>query len=124
MDYNKFRESKNLINADMIRCIRTKYPKYTKVQQSMVCNPEKNGVCLLPAAEELLVSAFGPGPGLSISKPDKRNHENKEKPHRLYLRLSGPMMAEVDALMSRMCFASMQDFLEAAVVQMIERYRV
>jgi hypothetical protein len=88
----------------------------------MVCNPEKNGLCLLPAAEELLVANFGHGPGLSITRPDKRNHANKEKPKRLYLRLSDPMYAQVEDLMSRLCFASMQDLLEAAVQQMIERY--
>lgn len=124
-DYNSFRESKGLSNRDMIRVIRSEFSNYSKAQQSMINNPAKNGVCLLPEAERILEKNFGPGPGLSISKKKaaaKKNHGNKNKPKRLCLRLSDSMYAEVEALMQKMCFATMQDLLEAAVQQMIERY--
>lgn len=122
-NYNEYRSDKNISNRDMIQAVRAGFPAYSKMQQSIVCNPAKNGVCLLPEAEELLVKRFGIGHGLGIvCKPRKRNHDTKGKPKRLTLRLSEAMFSEVDALMSRMCFSTMQDFLEAAVQQMLDRY--
>lgn len=124
-DYNSYRESKGLSNRDMIRVIRAEFSNYSKAQQSMVSNPAKNGVCLLPEAERILEKNFGPGPGLSISDSapgKKRTHANREKPNRLYVRLSDELSKRVDALMGRMSFASKQDFIEAAIQQMCERY--
>jgi hypothetical protein len=125
-NYAEYRVAKAIENSDMIRAVRAAYPKYSKMQQSLINNPEKNAVCLLPEAEQLLVKAFGPGPGLSISRPDppKKNHDNKTKPKRLCLRVSEQMFDGVQACMEKMCFATMQDFLEAAVQQMIERYGI
>ncbi len=121
-NYNAFRESKGIGNGDIIRTLRGKYPKYSKAQHSMVNNPEKNGVCLLPEAEALLVSVFGEGPGLTISAKKRKSHDNKDKPRRLCVRLSDPMFERVNALVSRMSFATMQDFIEAAIVSMLEKY--
>lgn len=125
IDYNAFRDSKGINNTDMIRTLRAKYPKYSKAQHSMVNNPDKNGVCLLPEAEAQLVSVFGEGPGLSISAgpaKKRKNHDNKDKPRRLCVRLSDPIFERVNALVSRMSFATMQDFIEAAIVAMLEKY--
>ena len=91
----------------------------------MVNNPSKNGVCLLPEAEELIEKAYGPGPGLSISKnyqKKRKNHENKDKPHRLCVRLNDTMYEQVNSLLGKMCFATMQDFIEAAIAAMIDKY--
>lgn len=122
-DYNSFRDSKGLQNSDIIRVVRSVYPKYSKTQQSMINNPSKNAVCLLPEAEALLVKEFGNGPGLSISRKN-RNHGNKAKPRRLCLRLSDDLYNQVTSLAEKMAFATMQDFLEAAVIEMIQRHTV
>lgn len=123
-NYNSYRESKGIQNTDMVRAIRSAYPRYSKVQQSMVNNPEKNGVCLLPEAEAILVKEFGNGPGLTISVKPKRSHSNKDKPNRLYVRLNDDLCNRVEALMKVLSLSTKQDLIEAAIVQMCNRYGV
>ena len=86
----------------------------------------RNALQLIPAAEDLLVEAFGPGPGLSISPKlvSQRSHGNKNKPNRLYLRLDDALRSRVEAVFKAMCFTSMQDLLEAAVSEFVERHAV
>lgn len=124
-DYTSYRDSKGLSNNDIIRAIRDVFPRYSKAQHSMVSNPGKNGVCLLPEAESLLVKTWGYGPGLSISeklRKKRKSHDNKDKPRRLYVRISDAMFERVDAAMKRMSFATTQDFIEAAIQQMLDKY--
>ena len=123
INYNVYRAAKNLSNSEVIRVIRTRYPKYTKVSNSFVNNAETTGVCLLPEAEKLLVNTFGNGPGLSAEVERKqKNHDNKDKPHRYCVRLSEEMNERVEKTMKYLCFATKQDFLEAAITQMCNRY--
>ena len=121
-NYDHFRESKEISNNDMIQAIQTGFPRYSKIQQSMINNPYKNGVCLLPEAEELLVKRFGQGPGLSISARKSRNHENKAKPNRLTVRIDDALFSRLQSAMERLHFATMQDFVEAALSQMCQKY--
>lgn len=121
-DYNSYRLSKNLTNRDIISCVRSKYPSYGKMQNSVVNNPERNGVCLLPEAEKLLIQKFGYGPGLLARRPSARNHGNKDKPNRYSVRLSTELSQRVEQVMDYLCFTSKQDFIEAAIVQMCDRY--
>lgn len=58
MNYEKFKEDTGATGVEMVKCISEKYPGYTKIQQCMVCNPERYGVKLLPDAEHLLKKAF------------------------------------------------------------------
>lgn len=121
-NYDHFRESKGISNNDMIQAIQTGFPRYSKIQQSMVNNPYKNGVCLLPEAEELLVKRFGAGPGLSISAKPNKSHGNKAKPNRLTVRIDDALLAQLQSAMERLHFATVQDFIEAALAQMCQKY--
>ena len=51
MDYKQFRETNSVSGKDMISALRELYPKYGKATQSMVDNPEKYGVRVLPVRE-------------------------------------------------------------------------
>lgn len=121
-DYIEYRDSKQITNRQMVETLQQRFPRYGKPTQTMINNPEDYGVCLLPEAEEVLVGAFGPGSGLSISSRRRRSHANKNKPNRLYVRLDNALLAQVKEAMARLHFATVQDFVEAALVQMVSRY--
>lgn len=121
-DYNRYRREKGLSNNDMISCLRPHYPKVQKATMTMINNPDDYAVQLLPEAEMLLKKTFGFGKGLSICDRPRSSHGNKNKPNRLYVRVDDSLMERVKALMSRMCFATTQDFVEAAIIQMVEKY--
>lgn len=120
-DYGKYRLEKNITNADMIAVLKKRFPKYQKSTMTMVNNPYDYAVQLIPEAEAILVEAYGSGAGLSIFKK-RSSHSNKNKPNRLYVRLDDALMAKVKAVMERMSFATTQDFVEAAIQQMVEKY--
>ena len=123
-DYTLYANSCGIKQNDMVRVIQQNYPRFGKPQMSLASNPQRNALQLIPAAEDLLVEAFGKGPGLSISPrlSSRRSHGNKNKPNRLYLRLSDALRSQVERVYQAMCFASMQDFLEAAVAEFVERH--
>ena len=123
-DYILYGESCGITRADMARVIQTKYPHFTKVQMSMASNPERNALQLIPAAEEMLVAEFGIGPGLSISPRvcNKRNHENKMKPHKLGVRVNDQLREQMQIVYEQMGFATMQDFIEAAIAEFVQRH--
>lgn len=54
MNYLKFRRKHKLSSGDMISFVRADYPKFSKVQLSMVDHPEKYGVRLTSASEKKL----------------------------------------------------------------------
>lgn len=119
-DYGKYRLEKNITNADMIATLKKRFPKYQKSTMTMVNNPYDYAVQLIPEAEAVLAAEYGTGAGLSIFR--KRSHSNSKKPNRLYVRLDDALMAKVRAVMERMNFATTQDFVEAALQQMVEKY--
>lgn len=122
-DYNRYRFEKDISNNDIINTLKAKFPKYQKSTMTMVNNPYDYAVQLLPEAEALLVEAYGTGQGLTISeKRRSRNHTNTKKPNRLYVCLEDGMRERVDELMKRLHFVTRQDFIEAAIIQMVEKY--
>lgn len=122
-DYRRYCSIAGITNKQMIDCLAALFPKYTKATQSMVCDPAGYAVQLIPDAEDALLDAFGYAPGLSCARrTSRRSHANKAKPHRLYVRLDDSLMDRVKAVMGRMSFATAQDFIEAALVQFVERY--
>ena len=125
-DYVLYYESCALKQKDLVAAIKEKYPYFSKMQMSLACNPERNALQLIPAAEEILVNKFGAGPGLSISRrlSHPRNHGNKNKPNRLSVRVSDALRSQLQAIYDRMCFATMQDMLEAALGDFIQKYGV
>lgn len=123
-DYILYGDSCGINQRDMVEVIATKYPFFTKVQMSMASNPERNALQLIPAAEEMLATKFGAGPGLSISPKlsHRRNHGNGSKPNRLYVRVNDQLRSQLQAIYEKMCFASMQDLLEAALGDFVRKY--
>ena len=122
-DYVTYMSTCGLKQQDMVEVIKQEYPRFGKAQMSLACNPWRNALQLVPEAEELLVKAFGMGPGLSIT-PDlnKKSHENKNKPNKLCVRLDNDLRSRVQDVYERMCFSSMQDLLEAAIAEFVAKH--
>lgn len=119
-DYRRYCSVAGITNRDMVDALREKYPKYGKPTQSMICDPEGYAVQLLPEAEELLISRFGSAPGLSKKPP--RNHANKHKPLRLYVRINAVLKERLESVKTRLHFATDQDMIEAALWQFCDKY--
>lgn len=111
-----------ITKVDMVRVLKKVFPGFSKSVASIVSRPLKYGACLAPAAEAVLVENFGQGPGLTISEEKKRSHGNKNKPNRLCLRVSDELRSQIEKLYIGMCFATMQDFLEAALVEFVNNH--
>ncbi len=124
VDYKRYGDSRGITQQDMVRTIRTDFPYFGKSQMSMAANPSRNAVQLIPDAEKLLEKAFGKGPGLSITPKLGRNHGNKKKPNRLCVRIDDALRSRLQKVYEQMCFASMQDLLEAAIAGFVEKYEV
>lgn len=92
MDYKQFREDNEISGKDMISALRELYPKYGKATQSMVDNPEKYGVRLLPAAERHLSERF-----TGKHSPAKKA-PNRRKPHRLVVYLPDELYSQIREL--------------------------
>lgn len=116
VDYNKYFNSVSITRNDAIRVIRPKFRKFDKEPLSMCFNVDQYGVQLCPEAELLLAQNFGYGEGLSIEVPKKRkSHGNKNKPNRMYVRISNNLYSRVLAVYNRMSFTTMQDLIESAI---------
>lgn len=131
-DYTMYMSMKNLSNNDVIRAVRSEFPGYSKIQHSMVSNPAKYGVCLLPEAEAEIVRRFGKGLGLTISylkttceeepKTEPAKHKpSRKKPNRLVVYLDDELNNRVKDLMYELHFNTVQGFLEAALSSMVEQ---
>ena len=122
-DYVTYANSCNIKQQDMVNVIKKQYPAFGKAQMSFACNPWRNALQLIPEAEQLLVDEYGKGPGLSITPTLPRNHDNKNKPNRLAVRLSNELRSQVQDVYEQMCFVTMQDLLEAAISEFVKKYR-
>lgn len=125
-DYILYGDSCGIKQRDMVSVIKSRYPFFGKPQMSFACNPERNALQLIPAAEEMLVDKFGPGPGLSISPKlaHRRHTEHRKKANKLYVRVDDHLRSQIQTIYERMCFASMQDLLEAALGDFVRKYEV
>ena len=119
-DYIRYRKEKGLSNNQIIRTVAEGYPGYTKIQNTMVNNPQKYGICLLPEAEKLLVDKFGEGEGIKLHGA-KRSESRRKKSNRLVVRLNDEMYNRVRDLMLRLRYTSVQAFLEDALTAMVEQ---
>lgn len=119
-DYVRYRDSKGLTNSQMVKAVSTSYPGYTKIQHTMVNNPDKYGVCLLPEAERLIVEAYGEGEGIKLPSTKSRDCKRKKR-NRLVVRLNDEMYNRVRDLMLRLHYDTVQSFLEAALSSMVEQ---
>lgn len=121
-DYAAYRESKSITNNQFIETLHQSYEGFTKIQSSNISKPQKYAVCLTREAEDVLVARYGIGPGLAHYKPPKKRRADKRiKKNRMTVRLNDLMYARVIALMHRLDFDTVQDFLEATLSTMVER---
>ena len=128
-NYPEYMTAAGITNRDMIQELRKFYPRYGKPVQSMICHPEKYGVQLVPEAEARLMLAFGECGGLSDSwciidandLPKPRKRERRLKANKLTVRLDDSLFTQLRALYDRTAFASMQDMVEAAIVEFLNR---
>lgn len=111
-NYAEYREAVGIKNADMIRAIRGTYKNYSGATNAMVNNPERYGVCLIPAAEKLLAAHFGEATGLDYKqeKPVRKACLRK-KPNRLSVYLSDEMYRQILNAMWEDGCETVQDFL-------------
>ena len=127
-NYPLYMDSCGIKQKDMVDAIKEQFPFFGKEQMSLACNPDRNALQLIPAAEDLAVQKFGPGPGLSISPQiegrKRRSHGNKNKPNRMCLRLDDSLRSRLEAVFKQMCFVSYQDLLEAAVAEFVNKHEV
>lgn len=110
----------NITRREMIETIKKQFPKYSKMAQTVVCNPDDYGAQLIPEAEMLLANTYGFYDGLSI----KRKHKacKRKKGNSLHVRLDDTMYARFEAVFQRSSFISKQDMLEAAISLLLGRY--
>ena len=109
----------NITRKDMINCLKNQFPKYEKMAQTVVCNPDDYGAQLIPEAEALLVANFGMHEGLSYKPKRKKCH--RKKGNKLTVRLDDTMYSRLMEAYQRSSFGSVQDFIEAAISRMLER---
>ena len=127
-NYNTYCSEAGITNRDMIAELRRYYPRYGKPVQSMICHPEKYAVQLTPEAEAILRLAFGTHPGLSETVwdgqtvlPKPRRQERRKKANKLTVRLDDSLFDQLCAMYNRTAFPSMQDMVEAAIVEVLNR---
>ena len=119
-DYRRYCSTAGITGPEMIEAIREKFPKYSKSTNSMVNNPADYAVRLTEEAELHLVNRFGFAPGLDVKAP--RNHGNKVKPHRLYVRVNAELRGRLETVKARLHFSTDQDLVEAALWQFCDKY--
>lgn len=80
MDMKEYRLNTGMSVKDVVSCLKEHYPKYSKITHSMVENPDKYGVQLLPEAQKLLPAAESP------KKP--RTADRHRKKHQFLYRVT------------------------------------
>lgn len=116
-NYNAYIDAAGITASQFTRTIREQFPKFSKIQKSMVCSPERYGVQLLPEAEAALIAAHGKAPGLACD-PVKAEPEAppkpkpaRTKPNRLVVYLPDETNDKLRGLMKRRGYATVQEFL-------------
>lgn len=118
-DYTLYMEGAGVTRKQAIATLNNKYPKFGKATMTMICNPDDYGVRLVSEAEAELINAFGYHAGLAERR--RRGEAQRRKKNKLTLRLDDSLYEQLQTVYRRTSFASMQDMLEAAVVEFINR---
>lgn len=123
-DYEAYRMHAGISNIDMTALLHEHYPRYNKVVAVGVNHPDTHGVCLLPEAEQILVSTYGEGPGLHsipyTGAPAKKRQDRRRKKHRFTCRLDDDMMQKAELLREASGAMSWQELFE---IMLREAYR-
>ena len=127
-NYNEYRSATGITTKQMIKAVAEEYPRFSKIQSSMCSNIEY-GICLLPEAEQILVEKFGSAPGLNITEGEEKRTspaaprpDRRKKRNRLVVRLDDDTARRVRIMMAQMNFTHAQDFLEQALLSMLENW--
>lgn len=103
MDIKKFRKKYHLSNADIIRIIQYKYPRFGKYPMYMCVNSKEFGVQLTPGAEDALYTAV------------TKKKDNRKKNHQLTVRLDDSVFNGLKEF-CEMNHVNIQDTLENAIL--------
>lgn len=121
-DYNEYISRAGITGTAFTRAVHEKYPGFSKIGKSMVCNPDRYGVQLLPDAEAHLVETFGDHPGLSGREPSPVKVKAKPartKPNRLVVYLPDETNERLRALMERRGYSTVQEFLYTILTNLV-----
>lgn len=123
MNIREYNAATGTTNSDERRVLKTRFPRYDRSTHSMVTHPEDYGVELTDEAQELLVSVFGPGPGLGQNprqvKRVRKSDANRSCPHRYYFRLDEKTAAGFALLMKDKGFSTVQDFVSSLITGLV-----
>lgn len=120
LEYNRVTGTSN---SDEKAVLKARFPKYDRATHSMVSHPESYGVELTDEAQQLLISVFGPGPGLGENprkRKSTRSHENRRCPNRFYFRLDEKTAAGFALLMKNRGYSTVQDFVSSLITSLVE----
>ena len=120
-DYPLYMSGVGISRKDAIDTLNNKYPRFGKPTMAMICNPADYGVELTREAEQKLVDAFGWHAGLAYRR--RRSEANRKKKNKLTVRLDDSLFEQMMIAYHRTSFSSVQDFIEAAIVEFINRRR-
>ena len=125
-NYNEYRSVAGITTKQMVKTVSEEFPRFSKIQCSMISNPEY-GVCLLPEAEELLISEYGYAPGLNKENTQEkkvvvRKPEKRKKRNRFVVRLDDSTAGRVWKMMRGLGYVKTQDFLEDAIEAMLTNW--
>ena len=128
-DYELYRNSVGITNAQMTKTLSEVYRGYSKIIASFVNQQDKYGVCLLPAAEDLLARTYGIGKGLAWVTYVKENirarrDDHRKKGNRITIWLSDDTYFRLLSLKTAKVYPTFQAFAEAAIVELIEKERM
>ena len=118
-NYPLFIEEAGITRQRVIDLLAESYPRFGKPTMTMVCNPDAYGVALTGNAEKKLIDEFGWHSGL-LSR--RKSYESKrKKKNRLYIRLDDALYSQLKEFYERTSFATMNDMVEAALVEFMNR---
>ena len=128
-DYELYRSTVGITNSQMTKTLNKEFPHYTRITASMVNQPDKYGVCLLPAAEDILARRYGLGKGLAwvtyvIDNIRSKRDDHRKKGNRITVWLSDDTYFRILSLKTANIYPTLQSFAEAAIVDLIEKEKM
>lgn len=124
-DYKLYMSSKQIAPKDLVHALRPAFGSVNKAHVSFAVHSDDNGLCFRPDAEQLLIAAYGEGPGLmcaagSGSQPAPRPKPNRRKPHRLVVYVDEPLFQRIQSAAAQQGYVTMQGFLESLLYKIKE----
>lgn len=124
MNIREYNKALGVSNTDERRILKVRFPRYDRATHSMITHPEDYGVELTDEAQDLLISVFGPGPGLGQNPRRRisiRKECNRRCPYRFSFRLDEETATAFTRLMKDRGFRTVQDFLSSIVIDLVKK---